>query len=786
MKGIFDLKMKKSYWFFFVCHWLLMFSGNHLLWGQQHYTLSGFVHDGETGEDLIGATISADSIMTGTTSNMYGYYSLVLNPGKYRITYRYVGYRQVTVDIDLSSDQQKNVDLYPTEQTLEEVVISSGGSDRSVRKAEMGIEKISTRQLKNIPVIFGEQDILKSIQLLPGISTTGEGNSGFYVRGGDASQNLILLDEAPVYNASHLLGFFSVFNNDAIRDVSVMKGSIPPRYGGRLSSVLDLKMKEGNNQKLSTSGGIGLISSRLQTEGPLFDHKGSFMAAGRRTYADLFLKLLPDSNLNSNTLYFYDLNVKANYRFDERNRLFISGYLGRDVFRFRKSFGFDWGNKTFSLRWNHVFTPRLFLNSSLIYSNYDYKFNLNFDEAEFSLRSSIRDFNWKEDFQYSMATGNVLRFGTKVNYHTFLPGEASSTGNFPVNDTRLEQRYALETAGYLSHEWNLSPLISLHYGIRTSAFTQLGPGGIFRFDTLGNVTDTIQYGSFERVASYFNLDPRITVNFQTGTHSSLKAAYVRTHQYLHLLSNTTSATPVDLWVPSSKNIKPQVADQISVGYFQNFENQQFEASVELYYRKMYHQIDYKNGADIFLNDLVESQLVFGEGKAYGAEFFLRKNYGRWHGWISYTLSRSIRRFDKIDHGKPFPARQDRIHDVSIVTNWNLGRRWVVSAVWVYYTGDAVTFPSGKYLLEGQYVNYYTERNGYRMPDYHRLDLGITYSSPKTKKWVSSWNLSLYNVYARKNAYSITFKADEENPGITKAVKLYLFSVIPSITYNFRF
>lgn len=771
--------------------WSALFAGMIIMTGfvvraQERFTLSGYVRDTETGEDLIGATITADSVQAGTATNQYGYYALVLPRGKYTITCRYIGYDPVTLSVILDRDRQQNFSLLPATETLEEVVVSGAASDRSIHAAEMGIEKVSAKQLKAIPVIFGEQDILKSIQLLPGISATGEGSSGFYVRGGDASQNLILLDEAPVYNASHLLGFFSVFNNDALKDVKIMKGSMPAQYGGRLSSVLDIKMKEGNNQKLSASGGLGLISSKAQIEGPLLNKKGSFMTTARRTYADLFLKLLPDTNLNSNVLYFYDLNAKANYRFSDRDRLFVSGYLGRDVFKFRNIFGFDWGNQTLSARWNHIFNTRLFLNTSMIYSFYDYKFNLMFDEAEFTLRSSISDINWKEDFQYFFRPGNTLRFGTKVNYHRFFPGEVTSSGNFPVNDTELEKRYALESAVYFAHDVKVFPFLTVNYGLRFSAFTQLGPGNIFSFDSLGNVTDTSRYGNLENIVTYFNPDPRITLNVELSEKQSLKLAYMHTHQYLHLLSNTTSATPVDLWVPSSRIVRPQTSDQFSVGYFRTTGEKKYEASVELYYRKLYHQIDYRNGADIFLNDLVESQLVFGEGNAYGAEFFVRKNFGQWHGWISYTLSRSLRKFPDINEGRQFPARQDRIHDLSLVGVWDINPRWSLSAVWVYYTGDAVTFPSGKYLIEGQYVNYFTERNGYRMPDYHRMDLGVTYTSDKKKKWQSGWNFSIYNVYGRKNAYSISFESDENNPRITRAVKLYLFSVIPSVTYHFKF
>ncbi len=763
---------------------LLLWSG--WLSAQEKFILSGYVRDAESGEELIGATVYSRDLETGTATNQYGFYSLTLPRGKHRIVYQYLGYRAIETDINIQGDIRKDVELSPSPHNIEEVVVSGKAADYQIRSAEMGTNSLTPRNIQALPVLFGEQDILKTMQLLPGIMPVGEGNSGFYVRGGDASQNLVLLDEAPVYNASHLLGFFSVFNSDAIKDVRIMKGFVPPQYGGRLSSVLDIKMKEGNSKKLSGSGGVGLISTRLQLESPFNKGKGSFMVTGRRTYADLFLKFSPDTNINSNVLFFYDFNAKANYRFGKKDRLFLSGYLGRDVFKFRKFFGIDWGNQTVTLRWNHLFSGRLFLNTSFIYSNYNYNFNIINEENTFNLRSSIRDLNWKEDFQFYPSTASTLRFGFKVNYHWFLPGEASSSGDFPVNDVKMETMHALENAAYFSHEWKATPWLTLHYGFRLSAFSLLGPGNVYAFNENGEVTDTTRYPGHKVIKTYLNLDPRVLINLKTGTHSAVKISYNRMHQYLHLLSNSTAGTPLDLWIPSSTQVKPQTANQVSAGYYRNFKDDIWEISVEAYYKDMFHQIDYKNGADIFLNELVVSQLVFGSGKAYGMEFLLRKNKGMFHGWVSYTLSRSFRTFQEINKGKRYPAKQDRIHDFAVVGMYDLNNKWTFSATWTFYTGNAVTFPSGKYIIENQYVNYYTERNGYRMPAYNRLDLGVTWRLTQEKKFQSSLDLSVYNVYARKNAYAIMFRTREDDPNITEAVKIYLFSIVPTVTYNFKF
>lgn len=752
--------------------------GNHIQ--AQNHSLSGYVRDGMTGEALIGATIFVPSIKKGAYTNDYGFYSLTLPEGEYQIQFRYLGFVADTQLVKLSENQKINLELMPEATSVEEVTITSKASSANVSSNEMGVTSLSITEIKKIPVLFGETDVLKTIQLLPGVKPAGEGNSGFYVRGGGTDQNLILLDEAPVYNASHLLGFFSVFNGDALKNTKLYKGNQPAEYGGRLSSTMDISMRDGNAKDYKLTGGIGLISSRLTFEGPIKEDVGSFMVSGRRTYADLFLKLSPDENLNSSALYFYDLNAKANYQLGEKDQLFLSGYFGRDVFQFQDNFGIDWGNTTATLRWNHLFNDKLFLNSSLIYSDYDYSINI--DAVDGSIYSGIQDWNLKENFTYYANSQNTLKFGLDAIYHNFTPGGFVS-GEVAELNQELENRYALETAAYISHDWSPTDNFKLTYGLRYSNFTVLGPGTFYQYNNEGSVIDSSVYASNEVVTNYGGFEPRINATYILGAQHSVKASYARNRQNIHLLMNSTSSTPTDLWIPSSEIVKPEISDQWSVGYFRNFDDNKWEASVELYYKNLQNQIDYKNGADIFLNENVESQLVFGDGWAYGAEFLLKKNVGKFTGWVSYTLSRTMRQFDEINDGNPYPARQDRIHDISLVGIYEPNERWSFSTAFVYYTGDAITFPSGSYNINGSVVPYYTERNGYRMPDYHRLDFSATWygKNPDT-----NLNLSLYNAYGQKNAFTIDFRESETNPGQTEAVKTYLFQWVPSITYNFSF
>jgi len=763
---------------------ILLLTGPAL--AQDTYTISGHMKCGKTGEELIGSAIYVEELQIGTITNTYGFYSLTLPEGNYTLRYSYIGYENQELRLQLEKNVIMDFEMELSPIEMEEVVVLAEAADKNIKESEMSVVKISPRETKHIPVILGEQDIIKTLQLLPGVKAGSEGSSGFYVRGGGADQNLVILDEAPVYSSSHLLGFFSVFNSDAIKDLELYKGNAPASYGGRLSSVLDIQMKDGNSKRFSTSGGIGILSSRLTVEAPIVKDQGSFIVSGRRTYADMFLALSNDPLKKNTKLYFYDLNAKANYRINAKNRIYLSGYFGRDEFKFDDLFSTDWGNKTGTFRWNHIFGNKLFLNSSLIFSDYDYNIGYRVSDNLIEIVSGITAWNLKEDFQYFINARNNLKFGVNAIHHTFSPGEVQSNNEEFIKSTILNEKHALEGAAYISHSWKLSSSFNMTYGLRYSTFSSIGPDTIYSYNDQDEITGMESYSSGEVINTDGFLEPRITLNYMLNSVSSVKASYARNAQYLHLLSNSSAALPTDLWVSSSKIVKPQVADQIAVGYFRNFRNNMFESSIELYYKRLQNQIDYQNGAEIILNKNVESQLVFGKGRAYGMELFLKKNSGRLTGWVGYTLSKTERSIDAIDHGAWYPTKQDRTHDISIVGIYQLSPKWNVSATWVYNTGNAVTFPSGKYEVDGFTVPAYTSRNGYRMPDYHRMDLGATYLIKKRERFESSLNFSIYNVYGHRNPFSITFRESESHPGHTEAVRLALFQMVPSITYNFKF
>jgi hypothetical protein len=754
---------------------------------QQKFTISGNIKDKKTGESLIGAAIKLQELNGGTVTNSYGFFSLTVPAGNYSLLASYVGYETVQLNITLSANQRLNIEL-DNQAKLQDVVVSNRRKNDNITKPLMGVEKINISEINQLPVLLGERDLLKSIQLLPGIKSAGEGNSGFYVRGGGADQNLILLDEAPVYNAAHLLGFFSTFNSDAIKDVTLYKGGMPAQYGGRLSSVVDIKMKDGNNKDYDVSGGLGLISSRLNIEGPIVKDKGSFIISGRRSYADMFLKLSSDSSLKNNRIYFYDLNLKANYTLGKKDRLYLSGYFGRDVLGFGETFSTDWGNKTATLRWNHIVSNKIFSNTSVIYSDYSYKIKIKSGTDKFIITSQIQDVNLKQDFDYFINNNSKIKFGGNIIRHNVSPGriEAEATSN--VKSSVIQSRYSWESALYGSHELALGEKTNIAYGLRLSNLTATGPGNYYQYDANGNTIDTITYGSGEKVASYWNIEPRFSASYQLTTQKSLKLSYNRNVQNLHLLSNATSSTPTDLWLPSTNNVQPEIADQFALGYYQNSANNVYEYSVETYYKSLQNQIDYRNGASLQANDNVESELLYGKGRAYGIEFFVKKKTGRLNGWIGYTLSKTERQFDEINNGQYFNARQDRTHDLSVVGIYKLTPRWTLSSTFVYSTGNAVTFPSGKYFVNEQTIFLYTERNGYRMPAYHRLDIAATVENKKNtkRKYQSSWTFGLYNAYGRENAYTIAFKDDPNDKTKTIAEQTALFRFVPSITWNFKF
>ena len=753
----------------------------------QKYTLSGQVRDAANGEDIPFADVFVTNLEnTGVSTNVYGFYSLALPPGSYTVAYQYLGYRTEVRELVLDADQRLDIELAEDAETLQEVVVSSVAEDQNLTRNEGSVTQIDVKEVKALPALGGEPDILKVFQLTPGIKAAGEGNAGFYVRGGGLDQNLILLDEAPVYNPSHLLGFFSVFNGDAIKGATVYKGGMSAEYGGRTASVMDIRMKDGNSKRFSASGGLGLIASRLTVEGPIQQDVGSFIVSARRTYADIFLGLANEDDDGGTSLFFYDINAKANYRFGEKDRVYLSGYFGRDQLGIDDAFGLDWGNVTGTLRWNHLFSQRLFSNTTLIFSDYDYQFTLGADADRIGLQSVVRDLNVKQDFTYFLSDKTKLKFGANLIDHTIEPGNIDAGENTGINAMDAAESYGLEGALYVQADQEIGDRLRLSYGLRYSAFDRRGAGLAYDLDGAGNVVGTRTFGAGESIQFYDGWEPRVSANYQLDATSALKFGYNRNFQYLHLLTNSTASTPTDQWIMSSNNVAPQIADQVSLGYFRNLKDNAYELSAEVYYKDMQNVIEYRTGANVFFEDEVEQDLVFGDGEAYGLELNLKKNDGRLTGWLSYTLSRSLRRFDDINDGAQFPARQDRIHDVSLVLLYQLNEKLLLTGNFVYNTGDAVTFPTGRYTVDGTVVPLYTERNGYRMPEYHRLDLGLTWQRRKTERFESSWNFSIYNAYGRENAFSINFQASETDPAVTEAVQLSLFRWVPSATWNFKF
>ena len=753
---------------------------------QKKNTVSGTVRNKATGESIIGATVKVVNSNGAVTSNDYGFFSLTLPAGSYLLEISNVGFTTLQKPIELASNVSEDIFLEEQSRMLDAVVIKTTGSGRSVTGAQMGVERLTAKDMKFIPQLLGERDPLKAIQLLPGIKSSGEGSSGFYVRGGAADQNLILLDEAPVYNASHLLGFFSTFNSDAIKDVTVYKGGMPAQYGGRLSSVVDIRMNDGNNQDYHVSGGLGLISSKLNIEGPVQKDKSSFLLSGRSTYVDIFLKLSPDSTVNRNKLGFYDLNAKMNYILGKKDQLFISGYFGNDHLNAGESFGLRWGNSTGTIRWNHIYNNKVFANTSLIFSNYDYEINLNISSNNINIFSQIRDWNLKEELQWNANANHKLKIGVNSIYHTIKPGDVTSSLTSSINSIKFQRRYSWENAFYFSDNWKVSDKVNVTYGARLSAFSILGKGDFYNLYNSGIIKDTIRVSDGQIFKTYLNVEPRLAASYLLNSSSSLKISYVRNTQNLHLISNSTSARPTDRWVASTNNIKPEISDLFSLGYYKDLPGNKYEFTVETYYKSMQHQIDYRDGADITDANALETQLLYGLGRAYGAEFLFRKKTGKFTGWVSYTISKTEKKINGINNNKWYNARQDRVHDIAVVGIYQLNKKWTLSANWIFYTGDAVSFPAGKYTISNVPYFYYTERNGYRMPNYHRLDIGATKILKSGKRFSSELAFSLYNAYGRENAYIITFQSNKENTSKTEAVQTSLFKFIPSISYNFKF
>lgn len=758
---------------------LLLLLGTAQLQAQQKFTLSGTVKEKATGETLIGATVSlADNRSIGVVTNEYGFYSLSLPPGNYTILISYVGYRQELIPVDLTSNRDLHLTLID-DALLDEVVVSSRRNDDNLTTPSMGTETLDMKTAAKIPVVFGEKDLVKTIQLMPGVKSNGEGTNGFSVRGGATDQNLILLDEAPVYNASHLLGMFSTFNSDAIKDATIIKGNSPAQFGGRLSSVLDVKMKDGNTNAYNVSGGIGLISSRLTVEGPIQKEKSSFIISGRRTYADLLAKLSPD--FKGTELYFYDFNAKANFAVNPKNKLYFSGYFGKDVLAVSNLFGSEWGNATATLRWNSLLSSKLFSNTSFIYSNYDFQVGFSGGGERINSNSKIKDLNLKQDFSFYPNSKNTMRFGFNVIQHTITPTIVEGS-DFESNKN---SRIGLESAAYLSNTFEASPKLSLDYGLRFSVYNILG-GDTYNVYDKGELVEsiTLEEGKIGKTYSY--LEPRFSANYRVNNSLSAKIGYARNTQNLHLMSNSTGGSPTDSWIGNSYNIKPEISDQISLGISKNFKDNEFELTTEVYYKSLQNQIDFKDGADINTVPDIESELLFGIGRAYGLEVLFKKKEGRLTGWLGYTLSKSERKIEGINLNQWYNAKQDRTHDLSLVGVYELTPKWSLSGTFIYSTGNAVTFPTGKYMLNDILTYQYGSRNADRMPATHRLDLSATYEKPKKGRFQSSWSFGLYNVYGRQNPFSVTFRENAENPQQIDAVQTSLFRWVPSVTYNFKF
>jgi len=755
----------------------------------KRFTISGNITDSASGEDLIGASAYVEELKTGTTANAYGFYSISLPEGKYKLVFSFIGYQHDTQMIDLNKDIKLNVRLEPSVHEIGEVVISAERRNANVSRSEMSVERISTQMLKRIPALMGEIDVIKAIQLLPGVQSTAEGSSGFSVRGGSQDQNLIILDEATVYNASHLMGFFSVFNNDAIKDVKLYKGDIPASFGGRLSSLLDVRTKDGNNQHFSATGGVGTISSRVTLEGPMFHDKLSYLLSGRRTYADVFLMFANDPDLKKSSLYFYDMNAKMNYRINDNNRLFLAAYLGRD--NFANAFaGMNFGNQTASMRWNHLFSSKLFSNFTFIGSFYDYYLRTELSEQiSMDWKSKMQDLGFKADFSYHQSLNNTIKFGYQSIYHGFMPGEGGGVGEQSIiSHFSQPKEYALEHALFVSNENRIGEKLTVKYGLRYTLFQNISNGEqVYRLENYA-VKDSATYSRGTVYHSCGRWEPRLGLLYEINEANSVKASYSRTAQFIQLASNSAAGSPLDVWFQSTPNVKPQMCHQFAVGYFRNFMDDMFETSVELYYKAMQDVIDFRDHANLMANSELERELRFGSGKAYGVELMVRKNEGKLNGWVSYTLSRAHRTIDQINNGKEYRSPYDKPNNISIVFNYELSKRWIVSANWVYASGTPVTYPTGRFEIEGKYVPIYSGRNEYRYPDYHRLDLSATWSfkGNERRRFKSELNFSLYNAYGRHNPWTIMFRQEKDNPDKTYAEMVYLFSFVPSITYNFTF
>ncbi len=772
---------------------------------QEKFTLSGTIKDSKNNETLIGVNIYIPTLKIGTTTNEYGFYSITLPKGEHQIEISYVGYQTIQYTIILNQNTKNNFSISESGEELREVVITDNKGKINIKSPEMSVNKLSISTIKKMPVVLGEVDVLKSILLLPGVTNAGEGASGFNVRGGGADQNLILLDEATIFNSSHVFGFFSVFNPDAIKDLKLYKGGIPARFGGRASSVLDIYQKDGSSKDFHVNGGIGIVSSRLLVEGPIVKDKGSFLIGGRGSYVHLFLKLSEDNKDNS--AYFYDLNAKFSYKLNDNNSLYLSGYFGRDVFSLNKSFTNIYGNSTLNLRWNHLYSDKLFSNLSLIYS--DYYYGLDLDYVGFKWDSGIKNYNIKYDFKHYISDKFKLNYGVSGIYYEFNPGTIiPSTSESGINPDQLDKKYAFEPSIYLDAENQLSKKITVAYGLRYSLFYRLGSSTINYYDNnspvvfdpdmqiyeKGTPTSTKYFGKNKVIQDYNNLEPRLSVSYQLNDDQSIKASYNRMAQYLQLISNTSSPTPLDVWMPSDNYIKPQIADQVALGYFRNIKDGAYSLEVESFYKKIQNRLDYIDGADLIANNAIEQVILNGRMRAYGLEVMVKKNEGKFNGWVSYTLSKSQQQTPGrtpeetgINNGEWYSSAYDKTHNLAITSAYNLNEKWSFGANFVLQSGQPVTYPNGQYEYLGITVPSYGLRNENRLPAYHHLDVSATLTPRKNKdrNWKAEWVFSIYNLYNRSNAASINFRQNSDT-GLNEAVRLSIFGIVPAVSYNFKF
>lgn len=782
---------------------LALFGHFFVIQAQERYTLSGTIFEASSNESLIGVTVAVSELKTGTTTNEYGFYSITLPEGEYQIIVSYLGFQEIVQTITLNKNVKLDFNLTEKTEELQEVVVTDNVEKLDIRKPQMSVTSLTSNTIKEIPVVLGESDVIKSLLLLPGVTSAGEASSGFNVRGGAADQNLILLDEATVFNSSHLFGFFSVFNPDAIKDVKLFKGGIPARYGGRVSSVLDIFQKEGNSKEFKVNGGIGAVASRLLIEGPIQKDKTSFLAGGRASYAHLFLPLFDIDN----KAYFYDLNTKITHRINENNSVFLSGYFGRDLFNVSDRFVNEYGNAVGNLRWNHLFSDKLFSNLSLIYS--DYYYGLELDFVGFEWNSGIQNFNLKYDLKHYLNNKLQLNYGINSIYYVFNPGKiVPNSPDSGIVEDQLTEKYANENAAYIDIEHEITENLSIEYGLRASQFSRFGQDEFFVYaddnpvdfdpftQTYGeaNPIDTISPGRSETMKSFFNLEPRISMSYTFKENNSIKASYTRLAQYLHLISNTNSPTPLDVWTPSGPFVEPQLLDQYAFGYFRNIQEGAYSLEAETFYKTIQNRIDYIDGANLIANDAIEQVILNGEARAYGLELLFRKNEGRFTGWLAYTLSKSEQRTPGrttletgINMGQWYNTPYDKTHDLSVYGSFELNEKWSFNANFIYQTGQPTNYPIGQFEFEDMTVPYYGLRNKERLPDYHRLDISaiLTPKRNKRKKIQSEWVFSIYNAYSRKNAASINFRENEDT-GRNEAIRTSIFGIIPSVTYNFKF